>query len=242
MTITFLGPDPFGTKWPPTASLTVEKAKITVPLLISALFYDLTPDKTVTISSQSDLHPKTLVALKRLIEVVVEGGGQLSVVLVGHPKLKNDLRRPKIEEIGDRTEADATCYRQYLLHCDPLERFSLVSFVWGPAQFTAVHDHRVWGLIGVLRGAEIEQRFTRRADGSLLAGATNRLEPGEVASVSPSGADIHRVRNAFDDRNSISIHVYGGNIGAQLRSTYDIETGTGQAFISGYSNDAVPNL
>ena len=110
-------------------SLTVEKAKITVPLLISALFYDLTPDKTVTISSQSerrerdlqelfkrakkpvalfvddahDLHPKTLVALKRLTEVVVEGGGQLSVVLLGHPKLKNDLRRPQMEEIGDRT-------------------------------------------------------------------------------------------------------------------------------------------
>src|SRR4051794_24527731 len=31
------------------------------------------------------------------------GGGQLSIVLVGHPKLKNDLRRPKMEEIGDRT-------------------------------------------------------------------------------------------------------------------------------------------
>ena len=110
-------------------SLSVDKAKITVPLLLAALFYDLTPDKTVTISSQSerrerdlqelfrrakkpvalfiddahDLHPKTLVALKRLIELVVEGGGQLSIVLVGHPKLKNDLRRPKMEEIGDRT-------------------------------------------------------------------------------------------------------------------------------------------
>lgn len=24
-------------------------------------------------------------------------------------------------------------YQQYLLHCDPLERFSLVSFVWGRA-------------------------------------------------------------------------------------------------------------
>ena len=23
-------------------------------------------------------------------------------------------------------------YQQYLLHCDPLERFSVVSFVWGP--------------------------------------------------------------------------------------------------------------
>ena len=46
---------------------------------------------------------KHLFALKRLTEVVVEGGGQLSVVLVGHPKLKNDLRRPQMEEIGDRT-------------------------------------------------------------------------------------------------------------------------------------------
>ena len=32
-------------------SLSVDKAKITVPLLLAALFYDLTPEKTVTISS-----------------------------------------------------------------------------------------------------------------------------------------------------------------------------------------------
>jgi type II secretory pathway predicted ATPase ExeA len=44
-----------------------------------------------------------LTALKWLIELVAEGGGQLSIVLVGHPKLKNDLRPPKMEEIGDRT-------------------------------------------------------------------------------------------------------------------------------------------
>src|SRR3954466_15349643 len=34
------------------------------------------------------LHPRTLTTLKRLIELVAEGGGQLSIVLVGHPKLK----------------------------------------------------------------------------------------------------------------------------------------------------------
>jgi len=44
-------------------------------------------------------------------------------------------------------------YQQHLLHCDPLERFSLVSFVWGPGQMTPVHDHTVWGLVGMLRGA-----------------------------------------------------------------------------------------
>jgi hypothetical protein len=55
------------------------------------------------IDDAHDLHPKTLVALKRLIELVAEGGDQLSMVLIGHPKLRNDLRRPKREEIGDRT-------------------------------------------------------------------------------------------------------------------------------------------
>ena len=42
-------------------------------------------------------------------------------------------------------------YAQYLLHCDPLQRFSVVSFVWGPGQRTPVHNHTVWGLVGVLR-------------------------------------------------------------------------------------------
>jgi hypothetical protein len=58
-------------------------------------------------------------------------------------------------------------YAQYLLHADPLERFSVVSFVWGPGQRTPVHDHTVWGLVGVLRGAERcdEYRLDRPAGG-----------------------------------------------------------------------------
>jgi len=47
--------------------------------------------------------------------------------------------------------ADPARYRQYLLYGDPLDRFSLVSFVWGPGQRTPVHDHLMWGLIGMLR-------------------------------------------------------------------------------------------
>ena len=50
-----------------------------------------------------DLHPKTLRELKRLGEVVRDAGARLAVVLVGHPKLRNDLRRPTMEEIGHRT-------------------------------------------------------------------------------------------------------------------------------------------
>ena len=51
-------------------------------------------------------------------------------------------------------QPDPNRYQQYLLHCDSRQRFSIVSFVWGPGQQTPIHDHRVWGLIGMLRGAE----------------------------------------------------------------------------------------
>ncbi len=50
------------------------------------------------------LHSTTLVSLKRLIELVRNNGERLSVILAGHPKLKNDLKRPTLEEIGGRTQ------------------------------------------------------------------------------------------------------------------------------------------
>jgi predicted metal-dependent enzyme (double-stranded beta helix superfamily) len=138
-------------------------------------------------------------------------------------------------------QADPERYGQYLLHCDSLERFSVVSFVWGPGQATPIHDHTVWGLVGVLRGAELCQAYARQADRLVPSGAPRRLEPGEVQAVSPRIGDIHEVANAFDDRVSISIHAYGGNIGAVRRSTYDLE-GRAKPFISGYSNATTPNL
>ena len=134
-------------------------------------------------------------------------------------------------------------YQQYLLHCDPLERFSVVSFVWGPGQKTPVHDHTVWGLVGVLRGAELSRRFDLSPNGGpLIAHAEERLEKGAVDAVSPSIGDVHAIANAVPDAVSISIHVYGGNIGAVHRSVFDPATGARKPFVSGYANAAVPNL
>ncbi|MBL8350814.1 MAG: cysteine dioxygenase [Burkholderiaceae bacterium] len=133
-------------------------------------------------------------------------------------------------------------YRQYLLHADPLERFSVVSFVWGPGQRTPVHDHTVWGLIGMLRGEETAQPHGFDAAGRLVAqGEPVTLKPGQVEAVSPTIGDIHQVANAFDDRTSVSIHVYGANIGAVQRWVYAAD-GTRKPFVSGYSNEWVPNL
>ncbi|CNE38413.1 Uncharacterised protein [Yersinia nurmii] len=111
-------------------SLSVEKSSIKLATLISALFYVRVQDKTLQIPKQGerrerelqerikrgkrsvalfadeahDLNGHTLIRLKRLMEVVEDGGGRLSVILADHPKLRNNLRRPKMEEIGYRTE------------------------------------------------------------------------------------------------------------------------------------------
>jgi predicted metal-dependent enzyme (double-stranded beta helix superfamily) len=143
---------------------------------------------------------------------------------------------------GEFALPDTARYRQYLLHCDSRERFSVVSFVWGPGQSTPIHDHTVWGLVGVLRGAEREERYSRSAAGTLsLAGAPEILKAGTVGAVSPRVGDVHRVANAYADRTSISIHVYGANIGAVERSTYEVD-GTPRRFVSGYANRLLPNL
>ena len=132
-------------------------------------------------------------------------------------------------------------YQQYLLYADPSARFSVVSFVWGPGQVTPIHNHTVWGLVGVLRGAEYAQAY-KEENGSLIPdGEPVKMQPGDVEAVSPTVGDLHKVRNAFDDKVSISIHVYGANIGEVNRSVF-LEDGTEKPFISGYSNTTPPDL
>lgn len=133
-------------------------------------------------------------------------------------------------------------YRQYLLHCDPLERFSLVSFIWGPGQQTPIHDHTTWGLIGVLEGAEHSQKYAREDGLWRPQREEELLEPGAIDAVSPTIGDVHKVRNAWDNRTSISIHLYGGNIGQIDRHVFDPETGNAKDFRSGYSLDTLPNI
>jgi len=128
-------------------------------------------------------------------------------------------------------------YRQYLLYCDPLERFSVVSFVWMPGHRTPIHDHTVWGLVGVMRGEERCDEFS--AD--IKKVNSHDVRPGDVDRVSPRIGDVHVVSNA-GDKVAVSIHVYGANIGAVRRHTFDPATGAPKEFISGYHNTSVPNL
>lgn len=111
-------------------SLAIEKHRIKLATFVAALFYDLSTEKQIRIPTQGekrerdlrelvrknkrpvalfvdeahDLNGNTLIGLKRLMELVEDGGGSLSLILAGHPKLRNDLRRATMEEIGYRTD------------------------------------------------------------------------------------------------------------------------------------------
>ena len=109
-------------------SIAVDKKGVTLPNLMVALFSDLATDKdgelptrpekreralcelirkrkkpvALFIDEAHDLKRDILVELKRLMELVRGGDGILSVVLIGHPRLNNDLRKAINEEIGNR--------------------------------------------------------------------------------------------------------------------------------------------
>jgi predicted metal-dependent enzyme (double-stranded beta helix superfamily) len=133
-------------------------------------------------------------------------------------------------------------YQQYLLYADPLDRFSVVSFVWGPGQKTPLHNHTVWGMVGQLRGQERSSNYYLQSDGSYKSDEYFVCKPGQVATVSPQTHDIHVVENDLHDQPSISIHVYGGNIGRIQRAIFDPITSSEKLFISGYANTVTPNL
>jgi 3-mercaptopropionate dioxygenase len=131
---------------------------------------------------------------------------------------------------------DPARYQQHPLYRDPQGRFSVVSFVWGPGHATPVHDHKVWGMVGVLRGAELCEHF-RLVDGLWQPqGETHIVNAGEVDLVSPTIGDVHRVSNALPNQITISIHVYGADIGLVKRHVMTPGHTGVREFISGYSD------
>lgn len=172
-----------------------------------------------------------LVAEGRSESALLDQGAVLLAELIGHDDWLPDAFAAPSEE----------GYRQYLLHCDALERFSVVSFVWRPGQRTPVHDHLTWGLVGQLRGEEQCEEFMRVADGGYRCSARHRMRRGDIDRVSPAIGDVHAVSNT-SDATSVSIHVYGANIGRQNRHVFDAERGSAREFVSGYHNATTPNL
>jgi 3-mercaptopropionate dioxygenase len=109
-------------------------------------------------------------------------------------------------------------YCAHNLCVEPDGSFSIVALVWRPGQFTRIHDHVTWCVLGVIQGVEHEELF----DADLNLVGRHETQVGDVSGFAPPG-DIHRVRNT-SDTTAISIHIYGTDItriGSSARRYYD---------------------
>ena len=119
---------------------------------------------------------------------------------------------------------------------------SMTAVVWGPGEHLGLHDHRTWGMIGILDNSLTESRFRRVDDPSkegyaqLEQDRRTTFKPGEITLLVPDIDEIHQMDN-FTDRPTVEIHVYGNDLRDINRSRYDLESGKITSFKSGrYDN------
>jgi hypothetical protein len=103
---------------------------------------------------------------------------------------------------------------EILLYLNPKRLFSLRMFLYGPGDFTPIHDHSSCGVSGFALGELGVVRYTREDDGKLEGLARLRqtariqLQPGEIELTRPLNDGIHQTGNPGEDI-TIMISVYG---------------------------------
>ena len=118
----------------------------------------------------------------------------------------------------------------WLLHHSPDSGLLVTAVVWGPGDHAGPHDHRTWGMIGVMDNALTETRFRRVDDrqredwAQLEQDRSAVVKPGEISLLIPEVDEIHQMDN-FTDRPTVEIHVYGSDLRGLERVRYNLETG-----------------
>ena len=97
---------------------------------------------------------------------------------------------------------------------------TILNLCWGPGMVIQPHDHRMWAVIGIYGGREVNT-FFRRGEHGLTRHGTKELSTGDTAPL--GAAIIHAVTNPLDQLTG-AIHVYGGDFFATPRSEWDPTT------------------
>jgi predicted metal-dependent enzyme (double-stranded beta helix superfamily) len=107
-------------------------------------------------------------------------------------------------------------YTRNLIRNFPEESLSLYALVWRPGQWTPVHDHGSWGVVGVVEGVLEERSYVRVSpergvdhDIELVRGGIVLLKSGAVTSFVPNPDHIHVTGVPLERPRAVSLHLYG---------------------------------
>ena len=111
--------------------------------------------------------------------------------------------------------SDPQGYTRNLIRDDPDHGLSLYALVWRPGQWTPVHDHGSWGVVGIVEGVLEERSYLRVSpeggdqDVDLVRGGLQLLTRGAVTSFVPNPDHIHVTGVPAERARAVSLHLYG---------------------------------
>lgn len=128
-------------------------------------------------------------------------------------------------------------YGSYLLYLSPGADLSIVLDVFMAGQAAVTHNHCCWGVFTCLEGTERERLYDAPADlsGPPVETGARLRPPGVVTLAAPEMHAFHQVECAEGAR-SVSLHIYGADIGMIRRQKWDAGAGAYVDFRGGYSN------
>jgi predicted metal-dependent enzyme (double-stranded beta helix superfamily) len=101
------------------------------------------------------------------------------------------------------------CYARHPIYADPAGRFTVLSLVWGPGQFSPPHAHDTWCAYAVVEHALTETLYEFDVQsGKAVRPRMSAREPGYACFAAAGLDQIHRLGNA-GGAPAISLHVYG---------------------------------
>jgi predicted metal-dependent enzyme (double-stranded beta helix superfamily) len=159
------------------------------------------------------------------------------------PRCITELGKPLLQQLVSHPDAIEERFQRggshghgrYLLHRAP--RFNVTAVVWRPGDVATAHNHRTWGMIGVIANEIQESRFRRLDDGTKEGYAeletTDVLvhTPRAVSVLIPPEDDIHEMLN-HTPRHTVEIHVYGKDLVDLERLRFDPDTKSYATFCS----------
>lgn len=125
-------------------------------------------------------------------------------------------------------------YGSYLLYRCTAPDLVVILDSFAAGQTTDIHDHGTWAVVGVVSGVEEDEIFRRAGnDDAPLSGLCRRCPAGTVSIHAPDA--LHRLRTE-PGTDSISLHVYGADVGDRQRHAWSETAGRWVRFRSGYAN------
>jgi predicted metal-dependent enzyme (double-stranded beta helix superfamily) len=154
-------------------------------------------------------------------ELLAGGVDKKSLEAVGR-LLAESSHKPGFVTEGEMKSLHGSESSFTILQSDP-DGMTLMLSRFSPEAATAVHDHKSWGVLCVVRGHDRYVHFELTGEGDVRVLYEKELEPGAFVTWLGPPHDIHSQQGI--DGDAMELVLFGKDVTKTERNYYDAETG-----------------